>query len=187
MQSITPRFFIESLTTHAIRLNVRSSQCDAQSPMLPKRRFRWSTVYPSQTTRLGTIALRKMRLEHVLFNCMPPKRRFWKELQKIKRAFPRVFSRVESASENPPFIFCSVFQNLRLGSINCPKLRHRWKWRIFWDVVVHRRIPLGSARVLPIVHREILAVVRVAHIRHGRPLVFEVALALDGGARRTPA
>ena len=56
-----------------------------------------------------------------------PKRRFWKELQKMRCVFSTMlFSAgvsarfglrtIEKSIENPHFIFCFVFQNLRLGS-----------------------------------------------------------------------
>jgi hypothetical protein len=64
----------------------------------------------------------------VLFvNFTPPKRRFWKDGQQMKmRIFEALFKvmstrfwlrTVENSIENPHFIFCSSFQNPRLGSI----------------------------------------------------------------------
>jgi hypothetical protein len=69
-----------------------------------------------------------------LSNFIPPKRRFWKDEQKMKSGFSNHFSRtwvlflgyepliglrtIEKSVEKPDFIFCSSFQNLRLGSIN---------------------------------------------------------------------
>jgi len=64
-----------------------------------------------------------------LDNFMLPKRRFWKEEQKMTSIFSidfsmvhspnRVLTPLKSASfENTDCIFCSSFQNLRLGSIN---------------------------------------------------------------------
>ena len=48
---------------------------------------------------------------------MPPKRRFWKELQMMKCEFWFGLRTIEKSIESPHFIFCSVFQNLRLGTI----------------------------------------------------------------------
>ena len=57
---------------------------------------------------------------------MHPKRRFWTELQNMKSAFSRPFQvlstrfglrTIEKSIENARFIFCSDFQNLRLGTI----------------------------------------------------------------------
>ncbi len=59
---------------------------------------------------------------------MLPKRRFWKAEQKMKSGFSTDFSMVRSPNrvltplksasfENLDFIFCSSFQNLRLGGI----------------------------------------------------------------------
>ena len=57
----------------------------------------------------------------------PPKRRFWKGLQKMKCAVSRYFSAgvstrlgirtIEKSIEDQHLIFCSVFQNLRLGTM----------------------------------------------------------------------
>ena len=56
---------------------------------------------------------------------MAPKRRFWNEEQMMKSGFSQHFSMVthalEKCFENPHFIFCSSFQNLRLGSIRLSK------------------------------------------------------------------
>ncbi len=55
----------------------------------------------------------------------PPKRRVWKDEQKMKSGFSKHFSRawvlyldnepLNCQSKNPDFIFCSSFPNLRLG------------------------------------------------------------------------
>ena len=60
-----------------------------------------------------------------LADFMPPKRRVWKEEQKdVMRIFDRLFTSpwpkssthaLEKGFEYPDFIFCSSFQNLRLG------------------------------------------------------------------------
>ena len=72
-------------------------------------------------------------------NFMLPKRRFWKELQKMKCGFlidflmarspNRVLTPEEKGIENTHFIFCNPFQNRLLGGI---KLRNfcslHWHW-----------------------------------------------------------
>jgi hypothetical protein len=71
-------------------------------------------------------------------NCTPPKRRFWNAEQKMRCGFSIDFSMarcpklrthaVEKCFERPHFIFCSSFQNLRLGSINCATYPGRIGW-----------------------------------------------------------
>ncbi len=60
-----------------------------------------------------------------LRNFMLQKRRFWKAEQEMKSIFPTQwfiaqieYSRPWKVLRNPDFIFCSSFQNLRLGGIN---------------------------------------------------------------------
>jgi hypothetical protein len=67
-----------------------------------KERITFSQIYPSQTKMLEGWTKDEIRIFEALFKGVST--RFW-------------LRTIEKSVENPDFIFCSSFQNLRLGSI----------------------------------------------------------------------
>jgi len=95
--------------------------------------FAWrSTPFDPLLDPLKRTSCEQRHSERLRQNFMVSKRRFWKDEQKMKCGFSNEFhgnvAHIEYSHplkwfENPHYIFCSSFQNLRLGSINFQNLR----------------------------------------------------------------